>query len=54
MTELRAHILVISININENNSLINKIVFRLFHKAQTNYTAYKKYTENKMLQTGYK
>lgn len=34
------------------NSPINKIIFRLFHKAQANYAVYKKYTENKMLQKG--
>lgn len=35
MTEMRANILVIPININDHKSPANKIVFRLFHKAQT-------------------
>lgn len=30
----------------------NKIIFRLFHKAQASYAEYEKYMENKMLQKG--
>lgn len=39
----------VSVNINENNSSINRIVFRLFHKAEANYAIDKRYIENKML-----
>lgn len=49
---MRANILFIPINVNDNKSLINKIVFRLSHKAQRNYAVYKKHTKNKMLQIG--